>query len=156
MVSQDARPGRRGWRMSRLTFRPETCWHRATASWAISKSLQRTLRPLEQGYVRAIAIGRQVLLDEPGSLPFKAHLGLGLDDLAGVARSQGKIDEARKLFQEAEQLYSELVESDPELRRISVHSPAHPVQSGEDGGRRARGLAGRPSSGAAFAISCVS
>jgi eukaryotic-like serine/threonine-protein kinase len=80
------------------------------------KKFAKDFAAAREGYVRAIAIGRQVLLDEPGSLPFKAHLGLGLDDLAGVARSQGKIDEARKLFQEAEQLNSELVESDPELR----------------------------------------
>ena len=99
------------------------------------RKFERDFSAARSGYERAIAIGRQVLKDDPGSLPFKAHLGLGLDDLAGVARSQGKTDEARKLFQEAEQLYSELVQSDPELlesRFTLLHTRFNQAKMEED------------------------
>ena len=44
----------------------------------------------------------------------KAHLAIGLDDLAGVARDQGDTAEARKLYHEAGQLGCDLFKADPE------------------------------------------
>jgi eukaryotic-like serine/threonine-protein kinase len=101
----------------------------------LKKLFARDYAAARELYVRAIAIGRQVLVDEPGSLPFKAHLALGLDDLAVVARSQGKTGEARKLFREAEQLNSELVQSDPELlqsRFTLLHTRFNQARMEED------------------------
>ncbi len=65
-------------------------------------------------YLTAITLGRQIVADDPGSLTFKAHLAIGLDDLAGVARSQGETAEARHLYREAGQLGADLVKADPE------------------------------------------
>jgi hypothetical protein len=45
---------------------------------------------------------------------FKQHLGIGVDDLAGVARAQGQVAEARTLYREAERIFSDVVEADPE------------------------------------------
>ena len=65
-------------------------------------------------YVRAITIGRELLEDEPNNYEFKTHLSIALDDLAGVAKNEGRFEEARQLLGEAEQLFTELVQSDPE------------------------------------------
>jgi len=78
-----------------------------------------------QDYLRAISIGRQILTDEPGNSPFKEHLGVALDDLAGVARDQHQPGEARQLFREAQRLFSELVQADPqhfESRSKQLHT----------------------------------
>ncbi len=61
-----------------------------------------------------IAIGRELIAAEPQNLDFKAHLATAVDDLAGIVRDQGQYPAARLLFQEAEGLCLELVESDPE------------------------------------------
>jgi tetratricopeptide (TPR) repeat protein len=65
-------------------------------------------------YLKAIAIGRTVLVNDPGNIVFKRHLGIALDDLAGVAYTQYRIDEARALFQEAETLFLSQIEADRE------------------------------------------
>ena len=52
--------------------------------------------------------------DEPDSEPFQHHLATALDDLGGVAKLQGRTEEARKLFGQAERIFAELVARDPE------------------------------------------
>ena len=65
-------------------------------------------------YLRAIEIGEALLEGTPDSFEFRTHLAIALDDLAGVARKQGRFQEARPLFQEAERHFRELVRADPE------------------------------------------
>ena len=76
----------------------------------------------------AIAIGRELLQREPLNLDFKAHLATAIDDLAGVVRDQGDLDAARRIFQEAETLCEELVESDSDnlqYRTRLIHTQTH-------------------------------
>ena len=42
------------------------------------------------------------------------HLATAIDDLGQVSQQQGRCDEARRHFREADQLFSELVARDPE------------------------------------------
>jgi tetratricopeptide (TPR) repeat protein len=65
-------------------------------------------------YSRAIQIGKALIGAEPGNFEFQTHLAIALDDLAGVSRSEGRLDDARQLLVEAEQLFAALVEADPE------------------------------------------
>jgi tetratricopeptide (TPR) repeat protein/predicted Ser/Thr protein kinase len=78
------------------------------------KKFALDLAGARQDYLRAMAIARQVLADEPGNATFKANLGVALDDLAGVALDQREPGEARDLYRQAEQLFLQLVEADPE------------------------------------------
>ena len=65
-------------------------------------------------YRSAIDIGRALVKAEPDSDPFKTHLAIALDDLGGVEKQSGRMDEARRLFGEAEGLFAEVVARDPE------------------------------------------
>ena len=67
----------------------------------------------------AIKIGRELVDLQPLNFDFKSHLSIALDDLAGVVRDQRDFESASRLFQEAEALFSRLVESDPD----HLHSP---------------------------------
>jgi tetratricopeptide (TPR) repeat protein len=78
------------------------------------KKFSKDFGGARQDYRRAIDIGRQILKEAPLVFAFKQHLGIGVDDLAGVARAQGQVAEARTLYREAEQIFSDLVEADPE------------------------------------------
>ena len=69
-------------------------------------------------YIRAIEINRQLVADEPGSVEFPHHLAVALEDFAEVAYSQGRIAEARSLFEESERRFAEQVEADPENRDV--------------------------------------
>ena len=73
-----------------------------------------TIDAARDNYLKAIAIGHEVLAADPGNFIFKRHLATAADDLAGVAQSQGQIAEARALFEEAQRLLAEQVEADPE------------------------------------------
>jgi hypothetical protein len=66
-------------------------------------------------YLKAIEIGRKVLADEPGNMVFQRHLGIALEDLAGVAYTEHSIAEARSLYGEAERLFLAESEADPDV-----------------------------------------
>ncbi|HZW30437.1 MAG TPA: protein kinase [Isosphaeraceae bacterium] len=78
------------------------------------RKFARDFAAARHDYSQAIAIGKELLAAEPGNFEFKTHLATALDDLAGVSWSQGRLDEARQLFGEAEQLFGALVATDPE------------------------------------------
>ena len=65
-------------------------------------------------YLKAIATGHELLVADPGNFLFKRHLATAADDLAGVAQSQGRIAEARALFEEAQRLLADQAEADPD------------------------------------------
>jgi tetratricopeptide (TPR) repeat protein len=68
----------------------------------------------QHDYLSAIKIGRALVDLEPLNFDFKSHLSIAIDDLAGVVKDQRDFESARRLFQEAESLFAELVESDPD------------------------------------------
>ncbi len=65
-------------------------------------------------YVKAVELGQELLAAEPANLDVKLHLALALDDEAVVLRKLGLLDDAAPLEQRAEQLFTELVRTDPE------------------------------------------
>ena len=71
-------------------------------------------------YRQAIAMGRGLWEAEPGNIVFKAHLALALLDAAILAIERGEYAEARPLCVEAERLYKDLAEADPEDREAQV------------------------------------
>ena len=76
----------------------------------------------------AITIGRELLGLEPLNSEFKSNLAIALDDLAGVVRDQREFESARRLFQEAEEVFAELVKSDPDhlqYRTRLLHTQLH-------------------------------
>jgi eukaryotic-like serine/threonine-protein kinase len=92
-------------------------------------------------YLTAIYLGRQALAGEPTSFAYKAHLAIGLDDLAGVARDQGDKAEAKELYHAAGQLGAELVKADPdalETRFRFLHTQYKLAKLEQDESRFAR------------------
>ena len=71
-------------------------------------------------YRQAIAMGRGLWEAEPSNIVFKAHLALALLDAAILAIERGEHAEARPLCVEAERLYKDLAEADPEDREAQV------------------------------------
>ncbi len=65
-------------------------------------------------YARAIALGQKLLLAEPTNLDVKVHLALALDDQAMTLSRLGRLEEAGPLSRQAEQLFTELVQIDPD------------------------------------------
>jgi tetratricopeptide (TPR) repeat protein len=65
-------------------------------------------------YLKAVALGTDVVAAEPANLEYKLHLALALDDLAATQRRLGRLDEALPRQRHAVQLFSELVKADPE------------------------------------------
>ena len=65
-------------------------------------------------YARAIALGQKLLLADPANLDVKVHLALALDDQAMTLRRLGQIEDAGPLSGQAVQLFSELVQNDPD------------------------------------------
>ncbi|HEV3166333.1 MAG TPA: serine/threonine-protein kinase, partial [Isosphaeraceae bacterium] len=78
------------------------------------RKLSHDPEPARRDYLKAIAIGREILAAEPGTVAYKGHLAIALDDLAGVSFHQGRVEEARSLYQEAGRLFNEQAEADPE------------------------------------------
>jgi tetratricopeptide (TPR) repeat protein len=72
-------------------------------------------------YERAIAIGRDLVDADAGSDRFTYNLAIALDDLAGVARTQGLATEARGRFDEAKRLFASLVDRDLENLDYRIH-----------------------------------
>ncbi|MGO9466039.1 MAG: protein kinase domain-containing protein [Isosphaeraceae bacterium] len=65
-------------------------------------------------YLKAVKLGKAVVLAEPANLDYKLHLALALDDLAASQHRLGQFDEASARTRQSEQLFSELVQADPE------------------------------------------
>ena len=65
-------------------------------------------------YAQAIVLGRKLLLADPANRDVKLHLALALDDQAMTLRRLGRLEEAGPLSRQAEQLFIELVQTDPE------------------------------------------
>ncbi len=65
-------------------------------------------------YLEAVDLGKVVVAAEPANLDYKLHLALALDDLAASQRRLGQFDQASARSRQAERLFSELVEADPE------------------------------------------
>ncbi len=105
------------------------------------------LSSARRDYLRAIATGRQSLAKTSrATLPSRRTGDRSRRPRRALTATQGETDEARKLFHEAEQLCSELVQSDPEnleSRFTVLHTR---VQTGQNGGRRASSLPRRPRS----------
>jgi tetratricopeptide (TPR) repeat protein len=71
-------------------------------------------------YLKAINLGRGVLEAEPANVEFKLHLGLALDDLAMTLRRLGEIPEAGPPERQAEPLFAELAQADPDDLAIQL------------------------------------
>ena len=78
------------------------------------RKLTGNLAAARADYVKAVDLGRQVVKAEPANLEFKIHLGLALDDLAMTLRRLGQMPEAGPPEQQAEQLFAELTQADPD------------------------------------------
>jgi serine/threonine protein kinase len=65
-------------------------------------------------YVKAVDLSRELLLAEPTNLDVKLHLALALDDQGMTLWRLGLLEEAAPLERQAEQLFSQLVDADPE------------------------------------------
>ncbi len=65
-------------------------------------------------YLKAIALGDELVAVEPANREIKQHLALALDDLALTLRRMGRLAEAGIPSRRAEQLFGELVKSDPD------------------------------------------
>jgi tetratricopeptide (TPR) repeat protein len=65
-------------------------------------------------YLKAVALGTDLLAAEPANLDYKLHLAQALDDLATTQHRLGQLDQASPRLRQAEQLFAELVKADPE------------------------------------------
>ena len=74
-------------------------------------------------YVKAVDLGRELLLAEPGNADVKLHLALALDDQGMTLARLGLLEEAAPLERQAEQLFSQLVQDDAEDvdNRLRLH-----------------------------------
>ena len=73
-----------------------------------------------EGSGRPISIARPLWEENPKDLAHKTHLALALLDSAIFELQRGDMPAARPLFVEAERLYAELAEADPEDREAQV------------------------------------
>jgi tetratricopeptide (TPR) repeat protein len=92
------------------------------------RKFEKNFQAAREDYLRAIKIGEALLEQWPESFPYKTHLAIAIDDLAGVARDQGEIAEARQRFSASKRLFSELLRSDPdnvETRFWLIHIQLH-------------------------------
>ena len=65
-------------------------------------------------YLKAIAIGRASMTAHPTDLETKTHLATALNDLGGVLHNQRDLAGAEPLHAEAEKLFTDLADADPE------------------------------------------
>jgi serine/threonine protein kinase len=65
-------------------------------------------------YLKAVALGTDLVTADPTNLDYKLHLAQALDDLATTEHRLGQLDLATARLRQAEQLFSELVNADPE------------------------------------------
>jgi tetratricopeptide (TPR) repeat protein len=84
------------------------------------RKLSRDYPAARGDYLKAVAIGRELLAAVPDNLEFKANLAIALNDLGGVAYRLRDLTEAREPFREAERLFSELVGADPENLTLQI------------------------------------
>jgi tetratricopeptide (TPR) repeat protein len=99
------------------------------------RKLTGQLAAARADYIKAIALGREVVAVEPSIVEFKLHLGLALDDLAMTQLRLGQIRDAGPPEEQAEQLFSELAKADPDdlasqLRLIQIRLNRGRVRAG--------------------------
>jgi tetratricopeptide (TPR) repeat protein len=85
------------------------------------KKLAGDLEAARRDYLQAIAVGRDMMRDQPSHFENKSQLATAIDDLAGVALRQGQVGEARSLYEESQRIFVELETLDPEDQMIQIH-----------------------------------
>ena len=84
------------------------------------KKLSGDLAAARDQYLRAIALGREVLAAHPDDANSRENLAVALDDLGGISATLGDPGGACALLLEAEQLFGELIEADPENVELQI------------------------------------
>ena len=74
-------------------------------------------------YVKAVDLSRELLLAEPTNADVKLHLALALDDQGMTLSRLGLLEDAAPLERQAQQLFEQLVQADPEGidNRLRLH-----------------------------------
>ena len=110
---------------SRATPKPRPCSPGAYRKLGDIGKLSGDLEAARSDYLKAIAVGRESLKAHPADPESKTHLATALNDLGGVLHRGNELAAAGPLYAEAEQLFANLAEADPEnanLRFLLVHA----------------------------------
>ncbi len=103
-----------------------------------TRKLMRDDQAAIRYYTEAITFGREVCASSPGNRRFKRSLALALDDLAEVFTHQRDNVRAHALYREAERLFLEMIQNDPEDLDNQLGLILLASRPGEAGARRRR------------------